>query len=174
MLKRGVVLFLIIFITGCGFKLRGMMDMPTWLNNIAISVKDAHQDLASILKDNFQSYGINVINDPTRADYLLILERDMSQQQITSVSASTTPRQYLLNYTVIYSLLKVNGGPIITSNVISVTRQLTVNNDRILGSDAEELMIYAEMRREAVMQIINRISRKQTYTSIPGSPQTSK
>lgn len=160
MIKRSAVFLLILVITGCGFKLRGMVDMPTWLNNISITVKAAHQDLASLLKDSFQSYGVRIVADPGKAEYLLIIENDASQQQMTSVSASTTPRQYLLTYTIVYSLIKANGTPIVTSNIISVTRQLTVNNDRILGSDAEEILIYAEMRREAVMQIINRLSRK--------------
>ena len=161
MIRRVTLLLLIVFISGCGFKLRGMVDMPAWLNNISITVKSAHQDLASMLKDSFQSWGVKTTDDPTKADYLLIIESDASQQQITSVSASTTPRQYLLTYTVVYSLLKGNGTPVVTSNVVSISRQLTVNNDRILGSDAEESMIYAEMRREAVMQIITRLSKKQ-------------
>lgn len=161
MLRRLTVLLIIIFITGCGFKLRGMVDMPAWLNNIGISVKSAHQELVPLLRENFQSWGVKTTDDPTQADYLLIIESDASQQQITSVSASTTPRQYLLTYTVVYSLLKRNGVPVVTSNIVSISRQLTVNNDRILGSDAEESMIYTEMRREAVMQIINRLSKKQ-------------
>lgn len=160
MFKRSAVLLFLVFLSGCGFKLRGIMDRPAWLDNIAISVKEAHQDLASMLKEGLQSYGVRVITDPTQADYLLIIEKDIDQQQITSVSASTTPRQYILTYTVIYSLLKVGGKPIVSSNALSVSRQLTVNNDRILGSDSEAFKIRVEMRREAAMQIINRLSRK--------------
>lgn len=167
MFKRPTLLFLLVLITGCGFKLRGMNDMPAWLNNIAIVVEDAHKDLGAMLKDQFQAYRIRIISNPTKADYLLIIRNDANQQQITSISASTTPRQYQLTYTVRYSLIKVKktkGSEEVSvpaaTNVVSVSRQLTVNNDRILGSDAEGLMTYAEMRREAVMQIINRLSRK--------------
>jgi LPS-assembly lipoprotein len=166
MFKRCCLLLLVLYITGCGFKLRGMTDMPPWLNNIAIVVQDANRDLGTLLKDQFQAYGVQIIPDPTKADYLLIIKNDVNQQQITSISASTTPRQYQLTYTVRYSLVKVANksstevsAPATTSTV-SVSRQLTVNNDRILGSDSEGLMTYAEMRREAVMQIINRLSRK--------------
>lgn len=166
MLKRTFLLLLVVLITGCGFKLRGMMDMPAWLNNIAIVVQDAHRDMGTMLKDQFQAYGVRIISDPTKADYLLLIINDANQQQITSISASTTPRQYQLTYTVRYSLVKVKtkgsteASVPPTTNTVSVSRQLTVNNDRILGSDAEGLMTYTEMRREAVMQIINRLSRK--------------
>lgn len=159
MFRRVSLLLIVILITGCGFKLRGFVDLPPWLNNIAIVAHDAHRDLVPMLKDQLQAYKLNVISDPTKAAYLLIIEKDLSQQIITSISASTTPRQYQLVYTVQYSLIKADGQPIISSNSVSITRQLTVNNDRILGSDSEGMMIHREMHRDAVMQIINRISK---------------
>lgn len=162
MFKRGTLIFCALLIAGCGFKLRGLVDMPRWLNNVAIVIQDAHRDLASKLKDQLQAYGIRIVADSTKADYLLIIEKDINQQQITSVSASTTPRQYQLIYIVQYSLVKADGKPVISSNSVTVTRQLTVNNDRILGSDFEGSTIHNEMHRDAVMQILNRLSRKTT------------
>lgn len=159
-MKRLIALLVISLLSGCGFKLRGMVDMPFWLNRVAIVVQQGHRDLIPLLKDQFQAYGRQVVSDPTQADYLLIIEKDSSQQQLTSVSASTTPRQYLLIYTVQFSLITRKSTPVISANTVVITRQLTVNNDRILGSDSEGMMIHSEMRREAAMQIINRISRK--------------
>jgi LPS-assembly lipoprotein len=150
-----IVLFACLTLTACGFTLRGMMERPTWLTSIALNIQEVHQDLALALKENFKTLCIPIV-PPKRAQFLLIVEKDESQQQITSVSASTTPRQYQLRYTVIYSLLKANGEPIISSNKAVVTRQLTVNNDRILGSNFEEMLTYKEMRKEAAMQIANR------------------
>lgn len=151
-----VLSVVVILITGCGFKLRGLMDSPSWLSSIAIDIQDVHQDLAFALKENFKALGIPVV-PPSSGQYLLVVEKDESQQQITSVSASTTPRQYQLHYRVTYSLLKANGEPIISSNSILVSRQLTVNNNRILGSNFEEMLSYKEMRKEAAMQIVNRL-----------------
>ena len=157
---------LVVFITGCGFKLRGMMEGPTWLASIAIDIQDVHQDLAIALKENFRALGIP-IRSPSNAQCLLIIEKDESQQQITSVSASTTPRQYQLRYTVIYSLLKANGEPMLSSNKVMVTRQLTVNNNRILGSNFEEMLSYKEMRKEAAMQIVNRLGSLKPMAVMP-------
>lgn len=162
MIKRLAILLMVICIAGCGFKLRGWADMPAWLNNVAIIVQEAHRDLIPKLKDQLEGYGVHIA-DPAHADFLLVIENDSIKQQITSISASTTPRQYQLIYMVQFSLInKITGKPIISSGHVLVTRQLTVNNDRILGSDSEGSTINAEMRRDAVMQIINRISRKAT------------
>ncbi|MFW2571402.1 MULTISPECIES: LPS assembly lipoprotein LptE [Legionella] len=161
MLIRCLFSWLFFFLlTACGFHLRGMVDMPPWLNNVAIVTQNAHRDLGPLLKDQLQAYNIKVSPNVTQADYLLIIEKDSSQQQITNVSASTAPRQYQLFYDVQFSLVSKQGNTIIPSNHVISTRQLTVNNDRILGSDSEETLLYGEMRRDAAMQIINRLSRK--------------
>jgi LPS-assembly lipoprotein len=159
-MRRIVLLCILGFITGCGFKLRGLIEMPTWLNHVAVIVRSAHYDLSPMFKDSLQTYGIHVTDSPNQASYLLILERDAVQQQITSVSASTNPRQYLLIYTAQYSLLKVGGEKVITSRTVTSSRQLTVNNNRILGSDSEEAMLYHEMRQDAVRQIVNQLSQR--------------
>lgn len=164
--KKISLLAIILFISGCGFTLRGLVQLPPWFNNIGISVQNAHRDLLPMLKTQLQAYHINVITeDLTKADYLLIIEKDFSQQSLTNVSASTTPRQYELVYSVQFSLNTIKGKPIVPSSTVTINRQLTVNNDRILGSDAEGMIIHREMHRDAAMQIINRISKKSA--SIP-------
>lgn len=160
MLKRIFLCCMILITTGCGFQLRGFVKLPSWLDNIAIVVESAHKDLAPMLRDQLLAYNLHLASDPTKASYLLILEHDINSQSITTVSSSTTPRQYILTYTVVFSLVKVGGNPIISSNAVTVNRQLTVNNDRILGSDSENVVILREMHRDAVRQIMNRISRK--------------
>ncbi|WP_231950412.1 LPS-assembly lipoprotein LptE [Legionella spiritensis] len=134
--------------------------MPTWLKNVALIIESAHRDLEPTLKDQLQAYNVTISPSAAKASYLLIIEKDENQQQITSVSASTTPRQYQLFYRVWFRLVSNNGNVIIPSSQVTVTRQLTVNNDRILGSDSEEITIHREMRRDAAMQIIYRLNRK--------------
>lgn len=162
MIQLRILLIIIISVmsAGCGFRLRGSIDIPAWFNNVAIVNQGVHRDLVTTLKDQIQAYHIHVLPDVQGATYLLILLRDSSQQQISSISASTTPRQYQLLYTVYYKVIKASGEPIVPEGQVTVTRQLTVNNDRILGSDSEESTTYSEMRRDAAMQIMNRVSRR--------------
>jgi len=145
--------------SGCGFHLRGMMDMPRWLNHVAIIVEQGHRDLAPYLTEYLQSYNLIVDTSPATAQYWLIIERDNFQQQITSVSSSTTPRQYELTYTVQFRLVRAKGQEIIPTSTINVSRQATINSDRILGSNQEESLLLDEMRRDAAVQIMNRISK---------------
>lgn len=155
-----MTVLILALLNGCGFHLRGLADKPSWLKQVAIVTESAHPGIESVLKDQLQAYNIGVTIYPTEASYWLIIERDFSQRQITSISASTTPRQYQLVYTVFFRMVSKKGKIIIPSAQVSITRQLTINNDRILSSDAEESLIQREMLRDASFQMINRLIRK--------------
>ena len=159
LLRHAIVFILTLLLNGCGFHLRGMVDMPKWLNNVAIIVQQAHRDLEPLLQDQLQSYKIRVITDPAIANYWLIIESDSFQQNISSISSSTTPRQYQLVYTVRFKLQRAKGEEIIPLTSVVISRQITINSDRILGSTDEEELFKVEMKRDAAVQIINRISR---------------
>ncbi|WP_133127317.1 LPS assembly lipoprotein LptE [Legionella nagasakiensis] len=150
-----------LLLTGCGFHLRGAVDMPSWLDRVAIINQSGHQELEHVLEEQLQAYHVYVSSDPSLANYWLFLQNESFQQQITSVSSSTTPRQYQLIYTVQFKLQRAKGKVIIPSNQLVITRQLTVNSDRILGSDEEEAIIKKEMRRDATLQMLYRLSRYQ-------------
>lgn len=164
-MKRFFVGILTILLAGCGFHLRGFADLPSWLNCVAIIIEDANHDLQSLLKDQLEAYKIVVPDAISQANYLLVIEKDGYRQEITNVSASTAPRQYLLIYDVQFSLRQIKGRPLISSSHIFVTRQVTINNDRILGSDAEESLLKKEMRADAAIQIINRLSQIKNYNA---------
>lgn len=153
------LLLLICLLSACGFHLRGMVDIPQWLNNVAIISHDDSKELVSLLKSQLEGYKIDVRPDPAQANYWLVINSSSLQQQIVSVGASTNPRQYQLILTIEFMLQTVKGQIIQAPRQVIVSRQLTVNNDRILGSNEEETILISEMRHDAVIQIINRLSR---------------
>lgn len=157
--KYSISLVLILLLTGCGFHLRGVIDIPEWLNNVAIISNDNNKELASLLKSQLEGYKVDVNSDPSLAKYWLIIKNSNLQQQIVSIGASTNPRQYQLILTIEFMLQTPKGQIIKAPRKVAVNRQLTVNNDRILGSNEEEALLVSEMRHDAVIQIINRLSR---------------
>lgn len=152
-----MMLLMPFLLTNCGFHLRGMVDMPPWFNYVSVVIQNATRDLEPLLNEQLKAYHIHVCDDPSKAKYWLIIEQDSMLQQITSVSSSTTPRQYQLTYKVYFKLQQANGKELIPSSSIVVTRQLTVNSNRILGSNAEEALLKQEMQRDAVIQLLDRL-----------------
>ena len=160
MLKRiSSIILLITLLCGCGFHLRGIVDIPRWLNNVCIIVQEANHDLEPLLQRRLEAYNVHINPDPALATYWLIIESDAIRQEISGISSSTVPRQYQLIYTLRFKLQRAKGEELIPSKQIIETRQATINGNRILGSNEEEDLLKAEMRRDAVIQIINRLSK---------------
>lgn len=134
--------------------------MPRWLNHIAVILEQSQRDLGPILVESLQSYHLTIESSPAAAQYWLIIQHDNLQKQIASISSSTTPRQYELIYTVQFTLVRAKGPEIIPPSTVTVTRQVTINSDRILGSNQEEGLLIHEMLRDAATQIMNRVSKK--------------
>jgi LPS-assembly lipoprotein len=157
--KRILLLPLILILVSCGFHLRGAIDVPEWLNNVAVISKGGNKELVSLIKSQLEGYKIRVNPDPARATYWLIINPSDYQQKIISIGASTNPRQYQISLTTTFMLQSRKGQIMTPVERTEVTRQLTVNNDRILGSNDEEITLLQEMRLDTVIQIINRLSR---------------
>lgn len=155
----GVVLAFVVLLTGCGFHLRGMHEMPRWLNNVTVVIQNANRDMEPFLNEQLKAYHINTCSDASLAEYWLIVEQDNFRQQISSISSSTTPRQYQLIYTVLFKLQRAKGKEIMPLRQVVVTRLITLNSNRILGSTNEEDQSKTEMQRDAAIQIIDRLSR---------------
>lgn len=156
-LSQFIMILCTLVLAGCGFHLRGFVSMPKNLHDVAIVIESANRDLAPMLKEQFNAYHIRVSPDLDNAHYWLIIEQDKEEQHITSVSSSTTPRQYQMNYQVTFKFQQANGKEIIPSTRVNTTRQITINSNRILGSNDEENILKHEMRKDAVIQIMDRL-----------------
>lgn len=147
-------------LSACDFHLRGMVDIPTWLDNVSIISKGDNKELVDLLQSQLDGYHVKVNEDPAQAKYWIVINYVTLTQQIISIGASTNPRQYQLIMTVDFLLTTREGQIIKPPRKVFITRQFTVNNDRILGSNEEETLLVGEMRQDAVIQIINRLSKK--------------
>lgn len=159
-LRCFTLIFLSIVLTACGFHLRGMANIPLWLDRVSIISPEINKELNSKLKSQLESYSILVSADPNLAKYWLIISKHLIQQRVVSIGASTNPRQYQLIMHTEFSLQTAKGQIIKAPGTVVVSRQLTINNDRILGSNDEENVLISEMRQESALQIISRLSRE--------------
>lgn len=172
---RQLILSALLFsLIGCGFHLRGILnpDSLQWLNNVAIIIKQAHKDIEPFLKEQLNAYHVQVVTEPTHSKLWLIIDHETLQQNISSISSSTTPRQYQLNYSITFSLQRSDGTEIIPPKKIVLFRQITLNSNRILGSKDEEAIETREMRRDATFQILNRLSRFSTIQALNTTQRT--
>ncbi|KTD20763.1 hypothetical protein E3983_06955 [Legionella israelensis] len=157
-MRKILIFFASILLVACGFHLRGSVDLPKWLDNVFIINQGGDRELTHTLEKYFDAYKITISPSAEQATYWLVIKGAGHEQQITSIGSGSNPRQYELIYFVDFQLQTSKGKPIKPLSHFTVTRQLTVNNDRILGSDEEANLLISEMRRDAAIQILNRLS----------------
>ena len=161
MTRRHIIMLgLLLLLSACGFHLRGLNEFPTWLRpKVAIISEDDARDWEAYLKPLLSAGDITVTSDPKQAPFLLIIEKETLVQNISSVSSSSTPRQYQLIYTVIFRVENNQGKRLTPSRSIVVNRPLTINNERILGSRNESEKLKLAMKHDAAIQMIYCLNR---------------
>ena len=155
-MKRLILIYCTLLLTSCGFHLRGTITGLDWLSPIAIDMQQPDHILNIELQNALQSN--NILITTIKPKYRLIIEHHQFNTQLTSVSSSTTPRQYLITYSVQYHLISATGKIIIPSHNTLITRQNTLNNDRILGSETEKHIIEREMIHEIAYRIVHQLT----------------
>ncbi|PJD94354.1 MAG: hypothetical protein CK426_03465 [Legionella sp.] len=160
-MKKSIIPYIVsLLLCSCGFHLRGMIDIPTWLSPVAVVSHANSKELEDLLKSQLKAYKITLSEEPSKAQYWLIINYSTLTQKLVSIGSSTNSRQYQLILTTEYQLNKSNGQVIKSPRTIQVSRQFTLNNDRILGSNQEESLFIGEMRQETAVQMINRLSKQ--------------
>lgn len=154
-MKKSLIALFCLQLIGCGFHLRGTTDIPTWLSPLMIINHHASQGMSRALQQMLTAYKLDTQSGKISKNQI-ILEDDNLNREINGIAASTAPRQYQLIYTLHYLVQAAHLQS--TIQTIKVTRQITINNDKILGSDAEEAITIAEMHREAGNVLLGQLS----------------
>lgn len=146
-------------LTACGFKLRKAPELPfkTLYSNIAETSL-----FGQLLKRNLKSIGnLEVISDAReieRADVILELLQELQDKVILSRTSTGTVREFTLRLRVSFRLRTRNGDELIPQTEISQEREISFSETAALSKEAEELLLYRDMRSDLVQQLIRRIA----------------
>lgn len=165
------ILGLCALLTACGFHLRGFTSHypSAFTGPIAIQVTHADKAWEPLLRQQLNQTTLRVVNNLQEAQYWITILNETSQNTIVSISSSSSPRQYELIYSVTFSVQNRNTD-LIAPTTLYLTRPITMNNDRILGSHDEENKLTQDIRREAAIQILDRMNRRAWSTLIESPP----
>jgi LPS-assembly lipoprotein len=152
-------LLVVLALTACGFHLRGSVQLP--LELAAINVLDAKSatDIAPALRNALKNAGTRVSD---AAPMVLQLKAEQYGKRVLSVDSSGRAQEYGLSYTVRF-LLKAEGAEAgksviwLAEEAVTQTRDLRFDSAAVLGTEGEEAQLKAEMRQDAVLQILRRL-----------------
>ena len=150
-----ILLAATLLVTACGFHLRGQATLP--FNTLYVQAA-ATSPFALQLKRAVQSgSATRVTEKPTEAEAILQILNELQEKQILSLGSGGRVREFQLRYRVQFRLTDEKNREHIPASEIILKRDYSFNDEQALSKEAEEALLYRDMRNDAVQQLVRRL-----------------
>lgn len=145
------------FTTGCGFHLRGQVDIP--YSSLYVDGNPG-SPLVTNLQRIIRTGGHNdrLAKSSDTAERTIQIMSETNSKVILSLSGAGRVTEYQLQYRVKYRLLAPKGKEILTPVEIALRRDMSYNDTLVLAKSEEEQLLYRDMQTDAAQQILRRIA----------------
>jgi len=142
-------------LSACGFKLRG--DERFAFQTIAVTPAPGGA-LAADLRGAF-AYALPAqpAADPQSAVVLELLE-EQREKVVVGRGAAGQVREFQLRIKAVFRVRSAAGKELIASTEITQHRDISFNESAVLAKEAEEAILYRDMQRDIVRQILRRVA----------------
>lgn len=155
-LSRLNILALVFTLTlcACGFQLRGATDLSFNTLHLQGSTLTISKDLKRALDTN----GIKVSGNAESAELLVEMLSESYEKRILSLSGNGLVREFELNYRVNFRT-RTSTEPLWSAvQTVRARRDFSYNDNALLGKADEEARLNADMRKDAIREILRRLS----------------
>lgn len=172
------VLLLTLITAGCGFQLRGALDISPDVSPLYLqqnSVFELGREIKALLATN----KIAVADSAAQASSQLVLLNESKQNRVLSVDGNGRAKEYSLSYTVNFTITvstsakqaeDVQIKPV--QDTLSLSRTLLFDPDAVLAVANETEVLYKDMRRNAARSILLKLQARSRKLSVSNSNDT--
>ncbi|GJH09125.1 lipopolysaccharide-assembly family protein [Caballeronia novacaledonica] len=151
-------------LSACGFQLRGQQDYA--FKRLAIT--GGVPQMVARLERMVQGGSDTVIVKPfEKPDATLNLSEGTGMRTL-SLNAQGVVQEYELIYRVNYSLMGADGTLLIPPSAIVLNRSMTYSDQYTLAKGEESVLLYNDMRNDAVDQLTRRLATVRSLHPAPG------
>ncbi len=156
-LRRYITLALLVsLIQACGFQLRGALDLSQDISPIYLQQNNLFE-LGREIKALLNANKLQIAENEQQAKAQLALLSETRGRRVLSVDSNGRGREYLLTYTVNFSI-KIKQTTGINQqgrqDTISVRRSLLYEPEAVLAVDNESEILYKDMQRDVARLIL--------------------
>ena len=152
--RRAVIsLLLLSSLAACGFQLRGTRaDSKLSFQSLYLD----ERELRAALKTQD---GLTLTTDPKSADVSLFISSAIEEKKVLTLNAQGQVREFSLLYRLNFNAKDSAGKVLIPSTELALQSSMAFSESQALAKETEERMIFADLRGDAVSQIIRRLTR---------------
>ncbi len=144
-----------LLVSGCGFHLRGKIDVPESLMRLHVKGKDV--ELVHDLEKSLKFSDIAIVDEGDNAA-LLDISNTTYVKEVNGTTSGGIASNYKMTYTVNYVVTDVNG-ELLQKDSVNQSRTLAYDAANILLFEREENFLKEEMRKELVSFVLRRMSK---------------
>jgi len=165
---------IVLLISSCGWQLRDAQIVPENLGSLHLSSEDPHSALIRELTRSLELYGVDVVASAADARYSVVIVDFRRTRRTSTINPSARAAEYQLNEDVDFLIVGADGAQLVPLSTASVERVYEFNEQDVLSSDNEELLVKNNMREEIVRQILNRLRLLPTEAAPEPEDQTTQ
>ncbi len=177
-----VLMFSMVHLAACGFQLRGALNLSQEMSPIYLQQNNLFE-LGRELKSLLASNQIQVTENAKQAKSQLTLLSEKKSRRVLSVDSGGRVKEYLLNYTVNFSIKNNQSKDIndtseehnredsISHDSISQARSLLFDPDAVIAVVNESEILYKDMRRDAARLILLKLQASSLNLADKNKPQ---
>ena len=146
-------------LASCGFALRSSQKFP--FKSMYTGPITASPLLIELSRQVAGTGGVEVIIDQRqveRADVIFELLQEQREKVVAGRSSSGSVREFLLRTNLRFRLRTREGKELIPDTVLVATTDISYNETLALSKDQEEQMLYSNMGKDLVGQIVRRMA----------------
>jgi LPS-assembly lipoprotein len=140
----------------CGYRMRGMVDVP--FKAIAITGNPSPPLRADLQAAILTGTDVKVAINPKDADLILEVSNELNGREILAYNSNGQISAYRLTIRVTFRAYDVSGGDIVPESEIYMTRDMDFSNTTVLATDVQQQQFLTLMRKDLAVQILRRIA----------------
>ena len=158
-MTRRLILLLasISILSGCGFALRGNVNLSEALSTVTISGADPA--ITERLEDALSHNGATTVADDDDSATKIAFNQSEYKREVRTTDDSGLTTSYTLRYLIGYDVISSEGETLQGEQRLTQTKSFSYDPTQQLQADEEEEFLREEMEKEIVQQILRRLSR---------------
>ena len=146
----------LIVLEGCGFRLRGSTGGELALPPLYIQSSGSNL-FASALRQALGNTKTRVVDLRSAAALIVAVGAERLERRVLTVDANGRVQEYELYYAVSLAVNDASARPVLGEQTISQRRSFEFTGADVLAKEAEEQLLYQELRRSAVQSAMRRL-----------------
>lgn len=151
-----LLVLLLLLLSGCGFQLRGLYDIPESLSQVALLSSSSDTQLERTLGKALEANGVQI---SSQAVYRIELLDQRFQRRTLSLDSSARASEYELRGDVTFRVTNQQEEELLPARTLISERSYNVDSSNITASDSQEPVLRQQIHQDLAQQIMRQYIR---------------